>query len=154
MLCDSASRSSAPLNVLPENHSFLKVDPLHHPVRLYIYQCLCCHSFASLSCPLDLHVLQWQHGCEGETQPSGGLKYVRCMDMYSYDGEDFLSFDDTNEVWVSSAVAAEETKRKWDEVQVLKVYTKGYLEKECITWLGKFVQYEQERLTAACKKNI
>ncbi|XP_039977223.1 major histocompatibility complex class I-related gene protein-like [Xiphias gladius] len=102
----------------------------------------------------DLHVLQWQHGCEGETQPSGGLKYVSCMDMYSYDGEDFLSFDNTNEVWVSSAVAAEETKRKWDEVQVLKVYTKDYLEKECITWLGKFVQYEQERLTAASQPEV
>uniref|UniRef100_A0A3B3YN28 Ig-like domain-containing protein n=1 Tax=Poecilia mexicana TaxID=48701 RepID=A0A3B3YN28_9TELE len=78
----------------------------------------------------DTHVLQWMHGCEGETQSDGTMKFVRGMDMYNYDGNDFLSFDDNNQVWIAPIHAAEETKRKWDEVQVLKEYTKGYLEKE------------------------
>ncbi|CAI5692078.1 unnamed protein product [Oreochromis niloticus] len=94
----------------------------------------------------NLHVLQWMHGCEGKTQPDGTLKFVRGMDMYSYDGGDFLSFDDRNGVWVAPTPEAEPTKRKWDGVQVLKEYTKGYLENECIDWLSKFVTYGQQQL--------
>ncbi|XP_039859973.1 uncharacterized protein LOC120716526 isoform X4 [Simochromis diagramma] len=93
----------------------------------------------------DLHVLQWMHGCEGETQPDGTLRFVRGVDMYAYDGNDFLSFDDKNGVWVAPIPEAEPTKRKWDGVQVLKEYTKGYLENECIDWLSKFVGYEQQQ---------
>uniref|UniRef100_A0A668VIV9 Immunoglobulin C1-set domain-containing protein n=1 Tax=Oreochromis aureus TaxID=47969 RepID=A0A668VIV9_OREAU len=85
----------------------------------------------------DLHVLQWMHGCEGETQPDGTLRFVRGMDKYAYDGGDFLSFDDRNGVWVAQSPEALPTKRKWDGVQVLKEYTKGYLENECIDWLNK-----------------
>ncbi|XP_026011586.1 uncharacterized protein LOC113014344 isoform X2 [Astatotilapia calliptera] len=93
----------------------------------------------------DLHVLQWMHGCEGETQPDGTLRFVRGVDMYAYDGNDFLSFDDKNGVWVAPIPEAEATKRKWDGVQVLKEYTKGYLENECIDWLSKFLNYEQQQ---------
>ncbi|XP_025757811.1 uncharacterized protein LOC100711798 [Oreochromis niloticus] len=92
------------------------------------------------------HVLQWMHGCEGETHPDGTLKFVRGMDMYNYDGNDFLSFDDKNGVWVAPIDEALPTKRKWDGVQVLKEYTKGYLENECIDWLSKFVTYGQQQL--------
>lgn len=92
------------------------------------------------------HVLQWMHGCEAETQPDGTLKFVRGMDMYNYDGDDFLSFDDKNGVWVAPTKEAEPTKRKWDGVQVLKEYTKGYLENECIDWLSKFVTYGEKEL--------
>ncbi|XP_054910995.1 H-2 class I histocompatibility antigen, Q10 alpha chain-like isoform X2 [Poeciliopsis prolifica] len=97
----------------------------------------------------DTHILQWMHGCEGETQPDGKMKFVRGMDMYNYDGSDFLSFDDDRQVWVAPIHAAEETKRKWDEVQVLKEYTKGYLEKECMEWMTKFRDYGREQLVKA-----
>ncbi|XP_034561230.1 H-2 class I histocompatibility antigen, Q10 alpha chain-like [Notolabrus celidotus] len=97
----------------------------------------------------DIHTLQWMHGCKGETQPGGTLKFISGMDMYSYDGNDFLSFDDSNGVWVAPTVAAEQTKRKWDNVQVLKEYTKGYLEKECMDWLSKFVNYGKKQLEEA-----
>ncbi|CAI5692075.1 unnamed protein product [Oreochromis niloticus] len=93
-----------------------------------------------------LHVLQWMHGCQAETQPDGMLKFVQGMDMYSYDGDDFLSFDGKNGVWVAPTPQALPTKRKWDAVQVLKEYTKGYLENECIDWLSKFVNYGKEKL--------
>lgn len=69
--------------------------------------------------------------------------------MYNYDGQDFLSFDDVNAVWVAPVDAAVETKRKWDDVRVLKEYTKGYLENECIEWLTKFITYEKEQLRKA-----
>ncbi|XP_056263324.1 H-2 class I histocompatibility antigen, L-D alpha chain-like [Pseudoliparis swirei] len=97
----------------------------------------------------DLHVLQWRHGCEGVRQPDGTLKFTRGIDMYSYDGNDFLSFDDKHSVWVAPVAAALQTKRKWDEVQVLKEYTKGYLENECMDWMDKFVNYQQPLLEQA-----
>uniref|UniRef100_A0A146SMB0 H-2 class I histocompatibility antigen, Q10 alpha chain n=1 Tax=Fundulus heteroclitus TaxID=8078 RepID=A0A146SMB0_FUNHE len=102
----------------------------------------------------DTHVLQWMHGCEGETQPDGTMKFVRGMDMYNYDGNDFLSFDDDNQVWVAPATAAEETKRKWDEVTVLKEYTKGYLEKECMDWMSKFNGFGKEQLENATRPKV
>ncbi|XP_067468051.1 class I histocompatibility antigen, F10 alpha chain-like [Thunnus thynnus] len=99
----------------------------------------------------EVHILQWMHGCEGETRPDGSVVFRRGMDMYNYDGRDFLSFDDTNAVWVASANIAVQTKRKWDDVPVLKEYTKGYLEKECIDWLNKFMTYGQEQLKNASR---
>lgn len=102
----------------------------------------------------DVHVLQWMHGCEGDTKPDGTLGFLRGMDMYSYDGDNFLSFDDSNEVWVTTNTAAFETKRKWDEVQVLKEYTKGYLENECMDWLSKFMSYGQKQQQMARKPDV
>ncbi|KAM6974319.1 major histocompatibility complex class I-related gene protein-like [Tautogolabrus adspersus] len=102
----------------------------------------------------DTHVLQWRHGCVGETQLDGTLKFKSGMDMYSYDGKDFLSFDDVNEVWVAPTMAAEPTKRKWDEVQVLKEYTRAYLEKECIDWLSRFISYGKLELQRAKKPEV
>nr|XP_019966327.1 PREDICTED: BOLA class I histocompatibility antigen, alpha chain BL3-6-like [Paralichthys olivaceus] len=96
----------------------------------------------------DTHVLQWLHGCESITV-DGSMKFYRGVDTYSYDGNDFLHFDDGHGVWVSSGAAADDTKRKWDGVQTLKDYTKGYLENECLKWLEKFVTYRQKQLQAA-----
>ncbi|XP_047240641.1 H-2 class I histocompatibility antigen, Q10 alpha chain-like isoform X4 [Girardinichthys multiradiatus] len=102
----------------------------------------------------DTHVLQWMHGCEGETNDDGTMMFVRGMDMYNYDGNDFLAFDDNHQIWVAAATAAEETKRKWDEVQVLKEYTKGYLEKECMEWMNKFRDFGQEQLKSASRPKV
>uniref|UniRef100_A0A3P9DQ01 Class I histocompatibility antigen, F10 alpha chain n=1 Tax=Maylandia zebra TaxID=106582 RepID=A0A3P9DQ01_9CICH len=92
------------------------------------------------------HVLQWMVGCEGKTNSDGTLRFVRGVHMYNYDGDDFLSFDAKNGVWVAQTPEAQPTKRKWDEVKVLNDYTKGYLENECIDWLSKFVNYDQQQL--------
>ncbi|CAK6982916.1 major histocompatibility complex class I-related gene protein-like, partial [Scomber scombrus] len=97
----------------------------------------------------DLHVLQWMVGCEGETRPDGTLKFVHGVNMFNYDGQDFLSFDDTNSVWVAATDIAVQTKRKWDQDQILKEYTKVYLEKECIDWLNKFMKYGNNQTQAA-----
>lgn len=115
---------------------------------------ICCISFFAIyftvTPPSDVHVLQWMHGCEGETGPDDIMKFHRGMDMYSYDGNDFLSFDDANSVWVAPSNEALPTKRKWDDVPVLKEYTKGYLENECMDWLRKFMAYGQKQLKESC----
>ncbi|XP_066524833.1 class I histocompatibility antigen, F10 alpha chain-like [Hoplias malabaricus] len=93
----------------------------------------------------DLHVLQWRVGCEVDVT-NGKIKYLSGIDEYSYDGSEFLSFDDENMRWVAPVPAAEPTKRKWDDVAILNQYTKGYLQKECVDWLTKFMVYGKESL--------
>ncbi|XP_037650232.1 H-2 class I histocompatibility antigen, Q10 alpha chain-like isoform X4 [Sebastes umbrosus] len=102
----------------------------------------------------DVHVLQWMRGCEGDTQSDGTMKFHRGIDRYGYDGNDFLYFDDANSVWVAPIDAALQTKREWDDVHVLKEYTKGYLENECIDWLGKFMKYEAEQARSASPPKV
>ncbi|XP_078146265.1 major histocompatibility complex class I-related protein 1-like isoform X2 [Centroberyx gerrardi] len=97
----------------------------------------------------DAHVLQWRHGCVVDTQHDGSTKFTRGMDMYSYDGNDFLSFDDSTSHWIAPDNYGLQTKKKWDEVQVLNDYTKGYLEKECVEWLNKFLHYGEKQLQNA-----
>ncbi|KAK3558155.1 hypothetical protein QTP86_011388 [Hemibagrus guttatus] len=91
----------------------------------------------------DLHVLQWRHGCVVEDENE---KFVRGIDEYSYDGSEFLSFDEQNSRWIAPVQAAEPTKKKWDDVPILNTYTKSYLEKECVDWLKKFMDYGKEEL--------
>ncbi|XP_024154143.1 class I histocompatibility antigen, F10 alpha chain [Oryzias melastigma] len=102
----------------------------------------------------ETHVLQWMHGCEGVKDENGNLKFVRGVDMYNYDGDDFLGFDDEHQVWVAAADAALQTKRKWDEVTALKDYTKGYLEKECMEWMSTFLSYSQKQLRNASAPEV
>ncbi|RVE67086.1 hypothetical protein OJAV_G00113730 [Oryzias javanicus] len=104
--------------------------------------------------PNDTHVLQWMHGCTAQEDKNGNLTFVRGVDMYNYDGDDFLSFDDGNQVWVAAADEAFPTKRKWDEVTALKDYTKGYLEKECMEWLKKFLEYSKSQLRNASRPDV
>uniref|UniRef100_A0A3P8YQY1 Ig-like domain-containing protein n=1 Tax=Esox lucius TaxID=8010 RepID=A0A3P8YQY1_ESOLU len=96
----------------------------------------------------DVHILQWKHGCEVDKQNDGTLRFIKGTDQYSYDGDDFLSFDDLTSQWVAPAVQALPTKRKWDGVQILNQYTKGYLEKECVDWLSKFMSYGHQEFSS------
>uniref|UniRef100_A0A3B1JRT3 MHC class I-like antigen recognition-like domain-containing protein n=1 Tax=Astyanax mexicanus TaxID=7994 RepID=A0A3B1JRT3_ASTMX len=93
----------------------------------------------------NLHVLQWRHGCEID-ESNGEVKFLNGIDQYSYDGSDFLSFDNSHRVWVAPVQAAEPKPEKWDGVSILNQYTQGYLEKECVDWLTKFMEYGKETL--------
>ncbi len=98
----------------------------------------------------DVHVLQWRHGCEIEKQ-GDEVKFSKGIDEYSYDGDNFLSFDDKESQWVAPVDAAVATKKKWDNVPILNQYTKGYLEKECVDWLNKFRVYGEQELRESCE---
>ena len=71
------------------------------------------------------------------------------VDQYSYDGEDFLSFDSQYKQWVAPMTEAGPTKRKWDGIQQLNDYTEGYLHNECLQWLNTFLKYRKEANTKA-----
>ncbi|XP_023816096.1 class I histocompatibility antigen, F10 alpha chain isoform X4 [Oryzias latipes] len=102
----------------------------------------------------DTHVLQWMHGCEGVEDGHGNLQFMSGVDMYNYDGDDFLAFDDEHQIWVATLDAAVPTKRKWDEVTALKDYTKGYLEKECMEWMNTFLSYSKQQLKSASSPDV
>uniref|UniRef100_A0A3B3CMF0 Ig-like domain-containing protein n=1 Tax=Oryzias melastigma TaxID=30732 RepID=A0A3B3CMF0_ORYME len=102
----------------------------------------------------ETHVLQWMHGCTAKEDENGNLTFVRGVDKYNYDGDDFLSFDDGHQVWVAAADEAVLTKRKWDDVTALKDYTKGYLEKECMEWMKKFLEYSKSQLGNASRPDV
>ncbi|XP_063041178.1 class I histocompatibility antigen, F10 alpha chain-like [Engraulis encrasicolus] len=101
----------------------------------------------------DVHSLMWRHGCEAVRTADGSLQFVKGVDEYSYDGMDFLSFDNDEMQWVAPVNEALQTKRKWDDMPILNQYTKGYLEKECVQWLDKFRTYGDKELTESQKQH-
>ncbi|KAG7500723.1 H-2 class I histocompatibility antigen, Q10 alpha chain-like isoform X2 [Solea senegalensis] len=102
----------------------------------------------------DLHTLQWMHGCKAKRLDDGQLSFSRALDMYSYDGNDFLSFDDVHDAWYSSNSAATETIRKWDQVSTLKVYTRSYLESDCLRWMKDFLGYREKFLNVTAPPEV
>ncbi|XP_042561054.1 zinc-alpha-2-glycoprotein-like isoform X1 [Clupea harengus] len=102
----------------------------------------------------DLHVLSWRHGCEIDKYSDGRAQFVSGVDEYNYDGVNFLSFDENEMQWIAAVSEAVPTKRKWDGVPVLNQYTKGYLEKECVGWLEKFMAYAEEELKQASPPEV
>ncbi|CAI5678060.1 unnamed protein product [Oreochromis niloticus] len=90
----------------------------------------------------DLHVLQWLHGCYGETNPSEErLQFVHGVDKYAYDGDALLSFDYVALRWSAETEAAKTIADKWNAVPGFTEYTNGYLHGECINWWTMFVGY-------------
>ncbi|XP_029700821.1 H-2 class I histocompatibility antigen, alpha chain-like [Takifugu rubripes] len=91
----------------------------------------------------DIHILQWMHGCDADID-HGEPTFLHGIDKYSYDGANFLAFNENQEIWDARDDAARETKTRWDKVQVLREYTMAYLQKECVTWLTRFLKYQNE----------
>ncbi|XP_062385630.1 class I histocompatibility antigen, F10 alpha chain-like isoform X2 [Sardina pilchardus] len=102
----------------------------------------------------DIHVLMWKHGCEIDRSADGAVKFVRGVDAYSYDGNDFLSFDDASMQWVAPVTEAVPTKQKWDGVPILNQYTKGYLEKECVEKFREYGDKELKHQTTASPPKV
>nr|XP_056709293.1 major histocompatibility complex class I-related gene protein-like [Euleptes europaea] len=88
------------------------------------------------------HTIQQMYGCQvgPDWQPSGGLY------QYAYDGEDFLCFDKKNLCWVAADRQAEITKRKLDPLLTNSHHLKSYLEKTCVEWLRRYLDYGKEAL--------
>lgn len=100
----------------------------------------------SLPCVSDIHILQWIHGCNVDIDHDK-TTFLHGIDKYSYDGANFLAFNEYQEIWDARDDGARETKDRWDQVQVLREYTMAYLKKECVTWLTRFLKYQKENGT-------
>ncbi|TFJ95833.1 cytochrome P450 82A3-like [Platysternon megacephalum] len=97
--------------------------------------------WAPALCVSGFHTLQLKYGCELRGDDSKGGYF-----QFAYDGRDFLSLDKDQETWVAADDAAQISKRKWDAERSNTQYWKGYLERECIEWLGKYLEYGKETL--------
>nr|XP_044997681.1 major histocompatibility complex class I-related gene protein [Jaculus jaculus] len=88
-----------------------------------------------------LHTYQRMIGCEllEDGSTTGFLQYA-------YDGQDFIIFNKDTLSWIAVDKAAHITKRAWEANQHELQYQKNWLEKECIAWLKRFVEYGKDIL--------
>ncbi|XP_059495504.1 class I histocompatibility antigen, F10 alpha chain-like [Stegostoma tigrinum] len=71
------------------------------------------------------------------------------FNQYAWNGRDVLSFDKEHMVWVSPVPWGESIKNRWDQDVSGNRQWKQYLEKECGTWLRKYLEYGQRELEVA-----
>ncbi|KAM5237676.1 major histocompatibility complex class I-related gene protein [Ctenodactylus gundi] len=88
-----------------------------------------------------LHTYQRMIGCEllEDGSTTGFLQYA-------YDGEDFITFNKDTLSWIAVDSVAHITKRMWETNQHELQYQKNWLEKECISWLKRFLEYGKDTL--------
>nr|XP_008122411.1 PREDICTED: major histocompatibility complex class I-related gene protein [Anolis carolinensis] len=90
-----------------------------------------------------IYTLQSMYGCEMD----GDGDRIQGYGLYGYNGEDFLSFDIETRIWTVSDVRAETLKKRWDSNVDRSQKIKDYLERNCIEYLQKFLDYGKEVLT-------
>ncbi|XP_078075249.1 uncharacterized protein LOC144497682 [Mustelus asterias] len=88
-----------------------------------------------------IHTYQLMYGCDlrDDGTTSG-------FNQYGWDGQDFISLDKDNMVWVTPVPWGQITKNSWDRDTFNSQRWKHYLEGECIEWLRKYVEYGQRKL--------
>ncbi|XP_077404381.1 major histocompatibility complex class I-related protein 1-like isoform X2 [Vanacampus margaritifer] len=89
-----------------------------------------------------VHMFQRMSGCEwdDETDEVDGWEH------YSYDGEDFISFDLSTLRWIAVKPQAVVSKHKWDQADAMNQYQKHYYTEICPSYLKKFVSYGRDFL--------
>uniref|UniRef100_A0A8D2IXV0 Ig-like domain-containing protein n=1 Tax=Varanus komodoensis TaxID=61221 RepID=A0A8D2IXV0_VARKO len=81
------------------------------------------------------------YGCELRSDGSKGG-----YDQYGYDGKDYISLDKETLTWTAADAKAQITKRKWEKDLAFAQGMKAYLEKICIEWLQRYLEYGKETL--------
>ncbi|XP_030640368.1 major histocompatibility complex class I-related gene protein-like [Chanos chanos] len=84
-----------------------------------------------------VHTAQKMFGCEWDD----GTGEVKGFNQHRYDGEDFISLDLENKVWVAVVPQALLTKQKWDVNTDGLDSEKQYLQQICIDWLKRYMCY-------------
>ncbi|XP_026206060.1 major histocompatibility complex class I-related gene protein-like isoform X2 [Anabas testudineus] len=89
-----------------------------------------------------VHIYQEMYGCEWDDETGEVTGYYQ----YSYDGEDFISFDLKTETFIAPTSQALITKNKWDRNKGYMAQQKNYLTQICPDWLKKYVNYGKSSL--------
>uniref|UniRef100_H3C3X2 Ig-like domain-containing protein n=1 Tax=Tetraodon nigroviridis TaxID=99883 RepID=H3C3X2_TETNG len=89
-----------------------------------------------------VHIFQNMYGCEwdDETDERNGF------DQWGYDGEDLMSFNLTEEIWVAAKREAEITTHTWNQDRAEMEYWKNYLTRECVSSLKTYLDYGRSSL--------
>ncbi|XP_037362239.1 major histocompatibility complex class I-related gene protein isoform X2 [Talpa occidentalis] len=88
-----------------------------------------------------IHTYQRMIGCE--LLEDGSTKGFL---QYAYDGQDFITFNKDTLSWMAFNNIAQIIKRAWEANRHELQYQKNWLEKECIAWLKRFLEYGKETL--------
>ncbi|XP_053336787.1 class I histocompatibility antigen, F10 alpha chain-like [Clarias gariepinus] len=88
-----------------------------------------------------VHTVQMMCGCELDNDGT-----TRGYTQYSYDGEDFLSFDLETLTWIAPTPQALITKNELDQTGAAANQWKNYLENTCIEELKRHLNYGRETL--------
>ncbi|KAK0155645.1 Major histocompatibility complex class I-related gene protein [Merluccius polli] len=89
-----------------------------------------------------VHMYQVMSGCEWDDEDDTTDGY----EQYGYDGEDFIVLDLKNLRWIAPTPQAFISKLKWDQNRAQLEYLKNYINKECVTWLKKYLDYGKSTL--------
>ncbi|XP_006523752.1 histocompatibility 2, Q region locus 1 isoform X4 [Mus musculus] len=88
-----------------------------------------------------IHTFQKLSGCDlgsdGRLQ-SGYLQFA-------YDGLDYIALNEDLETWTAADVAAQETRRKWEQAGAAEKH-RTYLEGKCLMWLHRYLELGKEML--------
>uniref|UniRef100_A0A672YR98 MHC class I-like antigen recognition-like domain-containing protein n=1 Tax=Sphaeramia orbicularis TaxID=375764 RepID=A0A672YR98_9TELE len=88
------------------------------------------------------HIYQRMYGCEWDDE----TKEVNGFTQWGYDGEDFVSLDLKEEIFVAPVPQAVITKHKWENIQGYIAREKNYYTQICPEWLKKYVEYGRNSL--------
>ncbi|XP_026206061.1 major histocompatibility complex class I-related gene protein-like [Anabas testudineus] len=89
-----------------------------------------------------VHIYQEMYGCDWDDETDEVTGY----DQYSYDGEDFITFDLKTETLIAPTPQAVITKHKWDQNKGDVAWLKNYLTQICPDWVKKYVNYGKSSL--------
>uniref|UniRef100_A0A669AZS7 Ig-like domain-containing protein n=1 Tax=Oreochromis niloticus TaxID=8128 RepID=A0A669AZS7_ORENI len=97
-----------------------------------------------------VHIFQTMHGCEWDDETGEVNGYMQ----FGYDGEDFISFDLKDQMWVAPKEQAAITKNKLDHDWALTAQYKNYFTQICPEWLKKYVNYGRSSLMRTVRPSV
>ncbi|XP_034379752.1 H-2 class I histocompatibility antigen, D-K alpha chain-like isoform X1 [Arvicanthis niloticus] len=86
------------------------------------------------------HTIQWMTGCEVS---DGSL--LRGYEQLAYDGRDYIALNDDLETWTAADMAAQITRRKWEQGGEAERH-RAYLEGTCVESLLRYLERGKETL--------
>ncbi|XP_078272196.1 uncharacterized protein LOC144602948 [Rhinoraja longicauda] len=90
----------------------------------------------------EMNYLQYTSGCS--ITDNGEVSGVR---QYAFNGEDLISFDFQQSIWVTASPLALSTRDKWNSDTANNVYKKHYTEKICVKWLKIYLEHGHAALS-------